>query len=194
MRMKIRGGAEAVTGRQTDFGAILTEATCADACWQAREDVCRCSCGGRNHGIARHGGRADRTRRVGPMRYRLMAIVGSEGPRDSRRSRELRAAEAARALDAPPCSYGGKVTRYGRAHVMRTFWQEPTPEQIERWPELEPYRGQPRPFLVWTATDWVEQPPCPCPWHRRTAHRGPDGSLCRTTGCDDPKCAPSVAA
>ncbi len=26
---------------------------CGFACWEAREDVCRCSCGGRNHGISR---------------------------------------------------------------------------------------------------------------------------------------------
>ena len=31
--------------------------TCNEACWEAREDVCRCSCGGANHGIYRHGGK-----------------------------------------------------------------------------------------------------------------------------------------
>ena len=29
--------------------------TCNLACWMAREDVCRCMCGGENHGIMRHG-------------------------------------------------------------------------------------------------------------------------------------------
>jgi hypothetical protein len=31
--------------------AIMTEATCGEACWSAKEEVCRCSCGGKNHGI-----------------------------------------------------------------------------------------------------------------------------------------------
>jgi len=30
---------------------ILTTASCGPACWYAREHICRCSCGGRNHGI-----------------------------------------------------------------------------------------------------------------------------------------------
>ena len=29
--------------------------TCNLACWMAREDVCRCMCGGENHGIMRDG-------------------------------------------------------------------------------------------------------------------------------------------
>ena len=31
----------------------MTDATCGDACWAARSDVCRCSCDGKNHGITR---------------------------------------------------------------------------------------------------------------------------------------------
>jgi hypothetical protein len=31
--------------------ATLTTAPCTSKCWHAEEDVCRCSCGGRNHGI-----------------------------------------------------------------------------------------------------------------------------------------------
>lgn len=33
--------------------SILTGHTCGPACWEAREDVCRCECGGKNHGILR---------------------------------------------------------------------------------------------------------------------------------------------
>ena len=29
----------------------LTEATCGFNCWLAKEHICRCSCGGKNHGI-----------------------------------------------------------------------------------------------------------------------------------------------
>lgn len=31
--------------------AVQTETTCAIACWMAREPECRCSCGGKNHGV-----------------------------------------------------------------------------------------------------------------------------------------------
>ncbi len=35
------------------IAAYLTEHTCGEACWEAREDICRCACGGRNHGCMR---------------------------------------------------------------------------------------------------------------------------------------------
>ena len=56
---------------------ILTEATCGDGCWHAREDVCRCSCGGRNHGIllSADGVRPQRTARIGGDLYELAAIL-----------------------------------------------------------------------------------------------------------------------
>ena len=33
----------------------LTTATCTDRCWSAKGKICRCSCGGANHGIAYEG-------------------------------------------------------------------------------------------------------------------------------------------
>ena len=60
---------------------VLTEATCGASCWEAREDVCRCSCGGRNHGLAKQGGRGPRTCKAGRARYELVAVVAeSEKP------------------------------------------------------------------------------------------------------------------
>ena len=44
--------------------------------WHAREDICRCSCGGRNHGILRNGGeQPERTSRKGRAIYKLIAIT-----------------------------------------------------------------------------------------------------------------------
>lgn len=58
-----------------DF-ATLTDATCGEACWQAREDVCRCCCNGSNHGITRTTGeRPERNKRKGVSRYQLMAVT-----------------------------------------------------------------------------------------------------------------------
>ncbi len=55
--------------------AILTTQTCGEACWHAREEVCRCSCGGRNHGCLNHGGaQPERTAKIGGFRYKLAGI------------------------------------------------------------------------------------------------------------------------
>ena len=55
---------------------ILTQSTCGEACWEAREDLCRCSCGGRNHGILRNGGtRPSRTRKMGKFWYEIHSLT-----------------------------------------------------------------------------------------------------------------------
>ncbi len=55
---------------------FYTQSTCGEACWEAREDICRCSCGGKNHGILRKGGeRPQRTRKMQQYRYTLQAVV-----------------------------------------------------------------------------------------------------------------------
>lgn len=54
---------------------ILTDSTCGEACWTAKEEVCRCSCCGVNHGILRAGGaRPERTCKMDGCRYVLKAI------------------------------------------------------------------------------------------------------------------------
>jgi hypothetical protein len=59
------------------LAAIYTETTCGEACWFAREDTCRCSCNGRNHGCLKVEGaeRPPRTRRVQGVRYRMYGIM-----------------------------------------------------------------------------------------------------------------------
>lgn len=54
--------------------AILTERTCGEACWNAKEDVCRCECGGKNHGIHLRGGTGCRASKLGGYRYELAAV------------------------------------------------------------------------------------------------------------------------
>jgi hypothetical protein len=57
---------------------LLTNHTCSEACWFAREEVCRCSCGGKNHGIllSADGKKPQRTCLIHYKRYRLEAIAG----------------------------------------------------------------------------------------------------------------------
>ena len=56
--------------------SILTGATCGDNCWHAREEVCRCSCGGVNHGCLLEEGkeRPARTCRIQGEDYTLVAV------------------------------------------------------------------------------------------------------------------------
>lgn len=61
--------------------AILTGSTCGDACWHAREDICRCSCGGANHGILLEAGaaRPKRTCKIDGNFYELAGIIAGRG-------------------------------------------------------------------------------------------------------------------
>ena len=60
--------------------AILTGSTCGDNCWHAREDVCHCSCGGKNHGILTVGGTAPvRSSKVDGEFYELVAVIPGRG-------------------------------------------------------------------------------------------------------------------
>ena len=56
--------------------AILTGSTCGDNCWHAREEICRCSCGGANHGCLLADGAEQpvRTAKIDGGRYQLAGI------------------------------------------------------------------------------------------------------------------------
>ena len=61
----------------------LTQSTCADMCWYARENVCKCSCGGANHGVLLEEGveQPKRTKQSKGYRYELEAVFGGENAR-----------------------------------------------------------------------------------------------------------------
>ena len=127
--------------------SILTDATCGDACWHAREEICRCSCGGRNHGCLRgaDGGQPARTARIDGQVFTLRAVGSySDLYAETHRIRRL-------AFDSK---------RYG--------WMQKTPDfpavlraasaaQIAGWQELTAYRtgaaGAVAPYLLWVQLD-----------------------------------------
>ena len=123
--------AAAATSRQElsldDLLVIMTATTCGFACWQAREDVCRCSCGGVNHGIHRRGGTATRTCKAGRARYELVAVVAAK-------DKPYRmAAELVKEL-------GGKRQH---SYTMRPNWGppplvaiQPATKAQQKWPEV----------------------------------------------------------
>ena len=118
---------------------VLTEATCGEACWSAQHDVCRCSCGGANHGIKKRGGSADRTRKVGRNRYRLIAVM-TEADKPYAAAREL-------AKERQPDEYHhnfGLRPSWGPPNVIAV---EGATKTQENWPELEDH------------ADWRERQP-----------------------------------
>lgn len=58
--------------------SFFSDITCGESCWEAKEEVCRCECGGKNHGINRRGENAVRACRLGGVRYELVS-VGKHG-------------------------------------------------------------------------------------------------------------------
>lgn len=141
--------------------AILTSTTCGEACWHALEDVCRCSCGGKNHGCLRDGNGVQpvRTRKIAGERYKLRAV--GEGSREI--AEELNRRQW-KQVERPIVTHDGKRMQY------KYRWRETDPgaparvtyatqSEVERWPELAAYRGQrERPAICWEIEVWPKAP------------------------------------
>ena len=52
----------------------FSEITCGEGCWSAKDNICVCSCSGRNHGIYRTGEIPERTSKINGYRYKLIAV------------------------------------------------------------------------------------------------------------------------
>lgn len=131
--------------------AMITEQTCGDACWHAREDICRCSCGGRNHGCLRteDGIQPNRTAKIDGHRYEL-AGVGTEGFYDQ--------AKTINEANGPYRTETMRATSYEdgepkESEIVYHYWWHETDkgaparvkpasrDQIKRWPELAAWRS-----------------------------------------------------
>ena len=138
------------------FG-LMTDATCGDACWAAREDICRCSCSGENHGITRtaNGERPTRTRRVKEHRYQLLAV---ESPNGSYRAETMRPMEALERAVIGAAHDAGLWDRYRYSWPAITDWpcilRTASESNVKGWPELAAWRGaRSRPLVAWVRED-----------------------------------------
>ena len=142
-----------------DLLTAITEATCGMACWAAREDVCRCSCAGQNHGVVDRGSQPERTRKLNGWLYQLVAV---ETP------------------GASCIAVGERPLRDLKWHVMKgvseagkreRYQYDSTPGypvkikvasegEVNRWPELASFRESRsrywRPSTLWVRCDLVE--------------------------------------
>jgi hypothetical protein len=168
-------------GTRGQIIALLTSQTCGEPCWHAREEVCRCSCGGKNHGCLNRGeARPERHAKIGGVAYRLEGV----GPRGSlcESAERINKAAGFRYVDKPTvviegmgANYTQEDARAAKAQGKEVWysqyygtWSEtddgaparlkyPSPSQ-KKWVELAAFDGQADIALLWVR---CEMPPRP---------------------------------
>jgi hypothetical protein len=132
--------------------AILTSATCGDGCWYAREQVCRCSCGGRNHGCLLEDGaeRPVRTSKIHGTLYAL-AAVGRYGDL-ARQAETLLKAAGPRETTSYGYKYYWRPTDPGSPVYLKCA----TKQQLGAWAELKGAASGT--YLLWTKVVPAEIP------------------------------------
>lgn len=142
---------------------VTTGQTCGDACWHAREDLCRCSCGGRNHGCLRtkDGEQPIRTRKVGGYAYKLAAVPVIDSDTCLAASfrplheqvRQIEMASIAKG-EFKDSDFYQRTGKAGFPCLLKTANEG----EVKRWPELAAWREfHPwRPLLLWVRSDFQE--------------------------------------
>lgn len=123
--------------------AILTGHTCGESCWRADEDICRCSCGGKNHGCLRekNGVRPTRTSRIDGNMYELKA-VGDEVHDQAVAINEAAGVDFLYADTSRERMYRNIPAKTRKASAS----------QVAKWPELAAWRDRDQyyaPYLLW---------------------------------------------
>ncbi len=148
--------------------AILTDATCGANCWYAEEEICRCSCNGKNHGVmlTSDGTQPERTCKIDGLMYRLEA-VGSYTFINSLGNKALKSLGWKR-ID-PKITYGdGSVYHFAHyAHDSGSAIRVKTAAQNQKeWPEVKLYPEVKNPYMLWVAVDLPDALWCEGPCHR----------------------------
>ena len=155
--------------------ALMTEHTCGFSCWEAREDICRCSCGGANHGCLRSadGVQPQRMAKIDGVRYKLEGVSAEKDLADH--AREINRLAGYKSIEKPTqCKdcitgevwfdqyyYCWSTTDPGAPARLKNATQA----QIEKWPEMKAYRGHERNWyyrntvrLLWVREVMPEKP------------------------------------
>lgn len=155
--------------------SFWSDITCGESCWSAREEVCRCSCGGANHGITKRGGSAVRTAKIDGYKYKLLA-VGKRKDVYGQGEAILNEIGFKAVNHYTGTSYenGKEVQKRHTYHYKWSLTDKGSPArikyatkaQLEKWKELEPFKNASR-FddisLVWILeTMPTEKVTCDC--------------------------------
>jgi len=121
--------------------AFFSEHTCGEACWEAREDFCRCSCAGKNHGCMRdaNGIRPERTAKIDGVRYVLKATCNNQRDDQSQAARsDVYDQCLALCNQEKPGRYRSWDTNVRNAPARI---RHASKSQLAAWPELASYRA-----------------------------------------------------
>lgn len=160
--------------------AILTTQTCGESCWHAKEDVCRCSCGGRNHGCLNHGGeKPERTAKIAGHMYRLLAVGHSRdlyAQASEINRRQWRSVEKPTvcidshganwtAAEIEAARQAGKRISFNQYRYTWSETDEGAPARIKsasaaqrNWPELSGWKAERNVYLLWERVQMPEAP------------------------------------
>ena len=124
-----------------DLISIYSEQTCGANCWLAEEDVCKCSCSGKNHGIALTGNNPEKIIKIDGFRYKLLEV----GQHNTlyMKAREL-LKDSKKSL-----SYNGTFWyRWGATDKGSPIRLKPANEKQKGWDEVKNL-GLRFPYLLW---------------------------------------------
>ena len=136
--------------------AILTAQTCGDNCWHAREEICRCSCGGANHGVLKtaDGIRPTRTAKIQGVLRKLHAVATRQEADGI-----CQTINKATGFDSWNCHTASQSWGHGECTAKM---RPASRDQINRWPELTAWRDKTdfeiyrdNPTLVWVLPEGV---------------------------------------
>ena len=156
-----------------DIMSILTDATCGEVCWNAREDICRCSCHGKNHGCLKspEGINPIRTAKIHGYVYELKAIGKySEIHRQAEDICKIKPYKTETYMAYNPDTQKSDIVQEYDYYYRSTDVGSPaicksaTKSQISNWKELEMYKNMDRvdlyhlhPYLLWIKKKEVKQ-------------------------------------
>lgn len=153
--------------------SLLTDTTCGEACWHAREEVCRCECGGKNHGCLRTKGGEQPVRacRIAGFRYELVA-VGKFSDLYTK-AQAINEAGGFSSVDARMPEHRYHYTHKETEDGSPARLKPASAAQVEKWAELTAWKGKnaDRPYLLWKRTDAPAGEYCPDACERCAAHR-----------------------
>ena len=152
--------------------AVMTGSTCGDACWHAREEICRCSCGGANHGILNRGDtRPRRTCKIDGQFYELAGIIAGRADGECWNDVFKRTDAARHELtrerfpNIDPFAYGA----YRQESTFPVVDRKISPTQA-KWPEVAAVHDAMR--LIWArpagSVYYIARPSPLTPEQRRT--------------------------
>ena len=128
--------------------AVLTATTCGEGCWFAREKVCRCSCGGKNHGclLKDSAEKPVRNSKIDGERYELAAV-------GCYHDLYWQAVELLRTEPPHKTRWAGLTIRWMATEKCSPVrLKSATKQQKESWKEVKNCGAQ-YPYLLWKSTE-----------------------------------------